>query len=141
MMAAKLNIADSIEWIPWLPQSELAEIYSKQDAFLFPSLHDSGGFVVLEAMAHGLPVICLDLGGPGVVVNKFCGRVVPVAGVSSATVAKRLADTIEEIGSNAALYEELSHGARLRASQYEWRKVVAAVYGKNGAHDFSPEGI
>jgi glycosyltransferase involved in cell wall biosynthesis len=139
-LAAKLNISDSIEWIPWLPQSELAEIYSKQDAFLFPSLHDSGGLVVLEALAHGLPVICLALGGPGVVVNKFCGRVVPVAGVSTATVAKRLASAIEDIGSNAALYEELSHGARLRASEYEWRNVVAAVYGKKSAHDFSLEG-
>ena len=95
---------------------------------------------MLEALAHGLPVICLALGGPGVTVNESCGRVVAVAGVSSATVAKRLARALEDIGSNAAHYEELSHGARLRASQYEWRNVVAAVYGKKGAHDFSSEG-
>ena len=33
------------------------------DFLLFPSLHDSGGFVVLEALCHGMPVLCLDLGG------------------------------------------------------------------------------
>ena len=39
------------------------ELFGSHDLFLFPSLHDSGGFVVLEALSHGLPVVCLDLGG------------------------------------------------------------------------------
>ncbi len=30
---------------------------------------------VLEALAHGLPVICTDLGGPAQIVNHHCGRV------------------------------------------------------------------
>jgi len=34
------------------------------DALLFPSLHDEAGFVVAEAVAAGLPVVCLDVGGP-----------------------------------------------------------------------------
>ena len=32
-----------------------------------------GGFVVLEALSYGLPVICLNIGGPGVVVTSECG--------------------------------------------------------------------
>src|SRR2546430_4418443 len=38
-----------------------------------PSLHDSGGWVCLEAMAAGRPVICLDLGGPGYQVTEESG--------------------------------------------------------------------
>lgn len=34
------------------------------DVFLFPSLHDEGGWVVGEALAAGLPVVCIDRGGP-----------------------------------------------------------------------------
>jgi glycosyltransferase involved in cell wall biosynthesis len=38
-----------------------------------PSLHESGGFVCLEAMAAKRPVICLDLGGPSVQVTEKTG--------------------------------------------------------------------
>ena len=40
---------------------------------IHPSLHDSGGWVCLEAMAAGRPVICLDLGGPGLQVTEKTG--------------------------------------------------------------------
>lgn len=41
---------------------------NKSDIFLFPSF-EGGGMVVLEAMAAGLPVVCLDYGGPGEMVT------------------------------------------------------------------------
>ena len=47
----------------WAGQrTELEEHYLTADVLLFPSLRDSGGMVVLEALAHGLPVLCTDLG-------------------------------------------------------------------------------
>ena len=46
------------------------------DAFLFPSLHDSASFAVAEAVSLGVPVVCLDRGGPPEVAR------VPIAGVA-----------------------------------------------------------
>ena len=43
--------------IPWIPRSELKAVYSDHDVLIFPTLGDSFGFVALEAMACGLPVI------------------------------------------------------------------------------------
>ncbi len=43
--------------IPWVSRAELSGIYQEHDVLLFPSLGDSFGFVALEAMACGLPVI------------------------------------------------------------------------------------
>src|SRR5262249_17128782 len=54
---------------PRMPPAELFELYDTHSLLLFPSLHDSGGFVVLEALSHGLPVVCLDLGGPREIVT------------------------------------------------------------------------
>jgi len=45
-------------------RKELSEFYLTHDLFVFPSLHDSGGMVVLEAKAHGLPVVVSCFGGP-----------------------------------------------------------------------------
>ena len=79
-LAAELGVNDAVRWVPWVPHAELHEHYYQHDVLLFPSLRDSGGMVVLEALAHGLPVVCTDLGGPGVIVNERCGRVVQNGG-------------------------------------------------------------
>ena len=47
------------------------------DVFLFPSLRDGGGAVVIEAMAAGKAVICMDLAGPGLHVTEECGIKIP----------------------------------------------------------------
>lgn len=49
-------------------RKELSEYYLTHDLFVFPSLHDSGGMVVLEAKAHGLKVVTSSFGGP----KMFC---------------------------------------------------------------------
>ena len=43
---------------------DLSRIYASCDLFVFPSLTDTFGTVVLEAQASGLPVIVSDVGGP-----------------------------------------------------------------------------
>lgn len=44
--------------------SELADIYSASDCFVFPSRTDTFGVVMLEAMASGLPVAAFPVAGP-----------------------------------------------------------------------------
>ena len=54
---------------PGPARARSAELYRRHHALLYPSLHDSSGNVVLEALFHGLPVVCLDLGGPAEIVD------------------------------------------------------------------------
>ena len=57
---------------------ELARIYASTDFFLFPSITDTLGQVVMEAQSSGLPVIVTDKGGPKEVVQDgLTGHVVP----------------------------------------------------------------
>lgn len=67
----------------FLRQAALADFYTRADLFVFPSLRDSGGFVVLEAQQAGLPVLCLDLGGPAVNADRDKGIVIDPAGKSA----------------------------------------------------------
>jgi len=51
--------------ISWVPRAQLAGIYQQHDVLVFPSLGDAFGFVALEAMACGLPVIATtNVGAP-----------------------------------------------------------------------------
>lgn len=79
--------------------------------------------VVLEALSHGMPVVCLDLGGPGVAVDESCGRVVRTAGRSEEEVIERLAAALHELGQVPAMRERLE-GARARAVAFDWAKKV-----------------
>ena len=75
-LAIKYNISKNVSWIPWIPQNECEDFFINSGIFIFPSLHDSGGFVVLDAMKNGLPVICFDLGGPADTLNRSSGIII-----------------------------------------------------------------
>lgn len=127
-LAGKLGIDDLVDWRGWVSRTELDRLYQEHDAFLFPSLRDSSGNVVLEALAAGCPVICLSLGGPGHIVNERCGLVVPVEDASELECAERLADAIGKLGTDRELLSEFSSGALDRARDFLWPKVVGEFY-------------
>ena len=127
-LAAKLGIEDAVRWVKWLPQSELLEQYRRHEVFLFPSLRDSGGMALLEAMAHGLPVVCTDCGGPGVIVNESCGQVVATGERSAEDVVGELAEALVTLSTNRGLLAQLGRGARRRAWEFDFHEVVTRVH-------------
>jgi glycosyltransferase involved in cell wall biosynthesis len=124
----QLGLEDTVQWVGWQPQWRLAEYYRAADALLFPSLRDSGGMVVLEALAQGLPVVCTDLGGPGVIVDATCGRVLRTRGRRQHQLAEELASALEEIARSPDLLTSLSFGARVRARQFHFHDLAKSIY-------------
>jgi len=61
-----------------LSDSELSRLYASSDLYVFPSLTDTLGQVVLESQACGTPVLVSDVGGPKEVVEDgVTGMVLP----------------------------------------------------------------
>lgn len=58
----KATANDNIQFLGFVPDPELAELYSKAKALIFPQLEDFG-IIPLEAMASGCPVIAYGKGG------------------------------------------------------------------------------
>jgi glycosyltransferase involved in cell wall biosynthesis len=123
-VAAALGLSDCVDFIGSVPHEKMAALYSGHDIFLFPSLHDSGPHVIGEALANGMPVVCLDLGGPGIAIDRTCGTVIRTAGAdraaAEAALAKALADMIE----NPEALARLSQGALLRAQGFSYTSRV-----------------
>jgi glycosyltransferase involved in cell wall biosynthesis len=64
-LAARLGVEPRVGFLGTLPRDEVFRVMQEDaDVLVFPSFHDEGGYVVAEALACGLPVICIDRGGP-----------------------------------------------------------------------------
>lgn len=55
--AAALGISDAVYYCGWVEEKDKAAIYAQATAFIFPSLYEGFGMMLLEAMAAGTPVI------------------------------------------------------------------------------------
>jgi len=110
-----------------VPQSTLFSLYQDTDVFVFPSYHDSGGTVILEAMSFGTPVVCLDLGGPPHVAGT-AGIVISVTGRSYAEVCSDVAEAIERLASTEGSIDYARRRSLERARELTWEHTVRSVY-------------
>jgi glycosyltransferase involved in cell wall biosynthesis len=92
-MAARLGLSERVTFHGLRPRAEILDALSTVDALLFPSLHDAAGWSVGEALALGCPVVCLDRGGPPLLIGEQGGVAVPASG----TVARELAQALEQV--------------------------------------------
>lgn len=128
-LAASLGLEQAVRFIPWMERSELSALYARAQVFLFPS-HEGAGMVVAEALAHGLPVLCLDNYGPGEFVTDECG--LKVACISPQVCAAALGRQLEKLYRQPALRQQLAQGARRRfETHFDWQqkgKILRNIY-------------
>lgn len=112
-LAEELGIAGNVKFWGFVNRGVWMEKLQQIDVLLFPSLHDSGGFLCPEAMAAGRPVVCLDLGGPGFQVAEGTGISVPA--IHPAQAVKELGDGLISLAENPEERYRLAEAARRHA--------------------------
>ncbi|MFA5033979.1 MAG: glycosyltransferase family 4 protein [bacterium] len=115
---AEYGMENNIKFIGF--QSNIAKIYKGADILVVPSLYDSFGNVVLEAMACGTPVI----------VSKFAGSSEIISdGINGLTfdTFEELVEKMELLYKSRDLYKSISIKARETAVKYSWTAMATAV--------------
>ena len=129
-LAESLGIANQVKFWGRLPRAETLSKLGQAQILVHPSLHDSGGWVCLEAMAAGRPIICLNLGGPGVQVTEEIG--IKVAAREPEQAIKDLARAMIRLANDPKLRSQLGQGGRKMVEQfYNWEvkaKKLAESY-------------
>ena len=121
-LVSKLGIEKKVHFEGWMPREELLLRMLSSDIFLFPSLRDGGGAVVVEAMAAGKPVICLDIGGPGFHIENDWG--IKVRPHFPKQAIKEMAEALERLYLNKKLRARLGKVARERVEKvYLWDRL------------------
>ncbi len=113
-LARGKNIDSRVHFLGNRTRDEVWKLMKSADIIVHPSLHDSGGFVPVEAMACRRPIICLDTAGPSILVPEGAGCKIAVTSQDE-TIAEicksmnQLADSIQlryEMGESGRKYIE-----------------------------------
>ena len=131
-IAQTSNVAGRIRFWGRLSREETLEKLGESHVLVHPSLHDSGGWVCVEAMAAGRPVICLDLGGPAVQVTNSVGFKIPAYAPEQAT--QDMAESMILLATNPELRVKLGKAGRQRVDEnFNWNVIgdrLSDVYAK-----------
>lgn len=117
-MAVELGVP--VTFHGWIDKSTggLRELYETSAIFAHPSLAESFGLVVLEAMLAGLPAVVVRGGGAAELVGAASIQVPPAD-------VRGLGDALSELIHDAAKRQELGSAARLSAeSEFGWGQVA-----------------
>ena len=113
-----------VHFLGRVPYQDLPQLYSEHDLFVFPSVTDTFGMVVLEAQACGLPAIVSNAGGPKEIVGDgTTGYVLPVDNTQA--WVDRLSIMIDDFSISGTLCQELGEAARKHiVSHYSWDTIL-----------------
>lgn len=102
-------------------RKEMNDVYSAADCLAHPTLEDTFAMVVLEAMAHGLPVVVSD--------EKYCGisallaHEVDALLLENPTISGALANSIKRVLEDGPLHERLVKNGMAFANNHRWKDV------------------
>lgn len=124
-LSGQLGLASRCHFHGWTPREEALEVMSSAHVMLITSLRDLTSTVTIEALALGLPIVCLDHCGFSHVVDNTCGIKVPVTTPSEAV--KGLSEALARLAGDEALRQRLSQGALDRARMFAWENKVEVL--------------
>jgi glycosyltransferase involved in cell wall biosynthesis len=82
----------------------------------------------MEAISRGLPVVCLDLGGPGAILPQGCGFKITARGRTEEQVVTDLASAMRDLAVDATLRAELAANALKAAREMTWAALADRAY-------------
>ena len=112
-----------------LRKKELIELYQIADIGVIPSLYEPFGYVAIEMMMHGLPIIATATSGLNEVVDDACGIKIPIIKCDENTEidTNLLAEKIENLLQQPDEAKQYKKNAR---KKYE-EQFSSEVYGEN----------
>jgi glycosyltransferase involved in cell wall biosynthesis len=126
--AKRLGVAYAVKWCGRMSHDELRKKYQESLAIVFPTLRDSSGNVALEALSAGTPVICLDVGGPAVLVPNDAGFKINCLNAEVNSVVRDITEAMLTLANNRDCAVLMSENALQYARKQDWNSVVSRVY-------------
>ncbi len=116
ILAEKLGVADRLIYAGF--SKEINKFFAASDIFVFPTLYEPFGLVILEAMASGLPVVTSASAGAAELIGEKEGLL-----LKNPRSPKEIASKINYLIDNN-LIKKFGKNARRKAENYTWKKTA-----------------
>jgi len=113
----ELKLEDHVRLLGRLPYQKLKDVYRQYDAFVFTSLRETGGSVLYEAMASGLPVVGFNTSINRTLNENGCGIFIDVEQPAEG-MKKAFAKAMVHVFSD---YDHYSEKAYSYANEHTWK--------------------
>jgi glycosyltransferase involved in cell wall biosynthesis len=118
LLAEQLGIAEDVMFVGGVPLEDTARFYQAADAFAYPSLNETFGLPILEAMACGCPVVTSDASA---MPETAGGAALLCDPKEPASIARAI---VEALGSGR---DRLRDAGLRRANQFTWATTAAST--------------
>ena len=115
--ARESGVADRIQFVGFVSDADLLQLYNACDCFVFPSFYEGFGFPALEAMACGRAVVCSDASALPEVVD---GAAILFDPYAIDEMVRALADVLLD----AQLRSRMERLGIQRAAHFSWQKTA-----------------
>lgn len=122
------NLQDKIVMCGNIEHSLVSQAYIDSDIFVMPSLRETSGNVIIEAMAHKLPVVALDMSICSDLKQNNCGEFINV-NQPKEDIINEFADKLAYLIKNPALCSEYGeNGYNYVNTNLSWEDKFEKVY-------------
>ena len=115
-MVRTAGLGDRVHFIGHAAPGQIGALYRRADLTICPSLYEGFGLPLLEAMAHGCPVLASDI-PPHREVGGEAVRLAPAGDEN------RFAQTLVELGTDAAARASLKEKGLRRSRDFTWERT------------------
>ena len=126
---ADSGIGKNVKLMGNRPLNQIAEAYQQADVFVLPSLRETSGNVLLEAMAYAVPIVAFDTSFCKELSNKQCGIFVNV-NQSLDKIKKDFCDAIIKLAEDKTLRENFGRNGYEYANRLTWEDKYNKIISK-----------
>ncbi len=120
------KIAHAVTFHGTLDHKDVQKVAVRSNIFVFPSIREFGGGVVLEAMALGVVPVVVDYAGPGELVDPTFGFKIPIG--TRDQIVQRLHDTLAGIVDDPSHLPVMAEAGRARVAEaFTWSAKAAQI--------------
>lgn len=118
-----LQLKKYVFFLDYVPKKDLLSFYNYCSVFVFPSLVEGFGLVLLEAMAFGKPIVAFNIPGVNKIVkNNKTGILVPTKDIEG------FAEAINTVMENENLRKKMANLGKKEVEKFSWKETAEKVY-------------
>lgn len=120
------GLENDIIFTGWVSRKEVFEYLSQSDIYYSTTFKEGGSWAFFEAVAMGIPVACLKISGPDMIVFDGCG--IKVEPTSPDEVIKKLSEGLYQLSTDSKLRNGLSKKAKeALLENLTWQKMMQRI--------------